>query len=104
MRFLVWLLRLIVFVLVLMFAMNITGPVNVHFYADYMIPGVPLIVVMLAMLILVIVLALLASDPAALRSRRRSEERCAGTECGSTCRSRWYTFHSNKNTLKNNRN
>src|SRR3546814_646998 len=74
MRFLVWILRLIVFVLVLMFAMNNTGPVNVHFYADYMIPGVPLIVVMLAMLILGIVLALLATAPAAMRRRREAKK------------------------------
>jgi len=74
MRFLVWILRLIVFVLVLMFAMNNTGPVNVRFYADHMIPGVPLIVVMLIMLVLGVVLGLLAMAPSVLRRRREAKK------------------------------
>lgn len=73
MRFVAWILRLIVFVLVLMFAMNNTGPVDVRFYGDHLIPGVPLIVVMLIMLVLGAVLALLAMAPAALRRRREAK-------------------------------
>src|SRR3546814_15246803 len=31
------------------------------------------------------------------RSQLRSEERRVGTECVSTCRSRWWPYHENKN-------
>ncbi|TAL79933.1 MAG: LapA family protein [Burkholderiaceae bacterium] len=70
MRYLVWVLRLLVFVLVLLFALKNTDPVNVHFYADRTIAGVPLIVVMLAAFVLGIVLTLLAVFPANWRRRR----------------------------------
>src|SRR3546814_13038063 len=30
----------------------------------------------------------------------RTEERRVGTECVSTCRSRWMPYHENKNTVK----
>lgn len=74
MRFVAWILRLVVFILVLMFAMNNTGPVDVRFYGDHIVSGVPLIVVMLIMLVLGAVLALLVSAPAALRRRREAKK------------------------------
>lgn len=43
MRYLVWALRLLVFVAVLMFALKNTDPVAVKFYADYVVQDVPLI-------------------------------------------------------------
>lgn len=72
MRLLAWILRLIVFVLVLMFAMNNTGPVNVDFYAGHTINNVPLIVVMLVMFFIGVVLGLLVALPAILRRRREA--------------------------------
>jgi len=47
MRYLVWLIRLLVFVAVLMFALKNTHTVTVHFLADASAPEVPLVVVML---------------------------------------------------------
>ncbi|MYN11848.1 DUF1049 domain-containing protein [Pusillimonas sp. TS35] len=70
MRYLVWLLRLVVFVLVLMFALKNTEPVDVKFFADQVITGVPLIVVMLVVFVLGVVLGLLIAAPALLRARR----------------------------------
>ena len=51
MRYIVWAVRLVVFVVVLLFALKNTGPVDVNFYADHTVSGVPLIVVMLAFLV-----------------------------------------------------
>ncbi|TEA74200.1 LapA family protein [Allopusillimonas ginsengisoli] len=70
MRYIVWLLRLVVFILVLMFALKNTGPVDVNFFADHVITGVPLIVVMLAVFVLGGLLGLLLVAPAMLRARR----------------------------------
>jgi len=71
MNYLVWLLRLLVFVLVLLFALNNTAPVSVTFYANHVLNDVPLIVVMLATFILGAAFAwLLALAPLL---RRRSE-------------------------------
>lgn len=70
MRYLVWALRLLVFVLVLLFALKNTDPVDVRFYADHVIAGVPLIVVMLAAFVVGIVFTLLAVFPASWRRRR----------------------------------
>ncbi|HLU15401.1 MAG TPA: LapA family protein [Burkholderiaceae bacterium] len=70
MRYLVWILRLLVFVVILMFALKNTGPVNVGFFGDYVVSGVPLIVVMLVMLVLGAVLGWFITLPSLLRYRR----------------------------------
>jgi len=70
MRYLVWILRLVVFVVILMFALKNTGPVNVSFFGDYVVTGVPLIVVMLIMLVLGAVLGWFITLPSLLRHRR----------------------------------
>ena len=70
MRYLVWILRLIVFVVILMFALKNTGPVDVSFFGDYVITGVPLIVVMLIMLVLGALLGWLITLPSLLKHRR----------------------------------
>jgi uncharacterized integral membrane protein len=70
MRYLVWALRLIVFVAVLMFALKNTGAVAVNFYGDLTLPGIPLIVVMLSTFVLGTVFGLLLTVPASLRRRR----------------------------------
>lgn len=70
MGYVVWVLRLLVFVLVLLFALNNTGPVDVTFYADYVLRQVPLIVVMLGTFIIGAAFASLLILPSALRRRR----------------------------------
>ncbi|MCB5363997.1 LapA family protein [Pusillimonas sp. CC-YST705] len=72
MRYVIWALRLLVFVLVLLFALNNTGPVDVTFYADYVLHQVPLIVVMLVTFIVGALFALLLILPSALRRRREA--------------------------------
>ena len=72
MRYLVWALRLIVFVVVLMFALKNTAPVAVAFFGDYAIPSVPLIVVMLTTFVLGTLFGLLLTVPASIRRRREA--------------------------------
>ncbi|WP_459617993.1 LapA family protein [Bordetella sp. 2513F-2] len=72
MRYLVWALRLLVFIAVLMFAVKNTDPVEVKFYADYAIQNVPLIVVMLAAFVAGALFGLLLTVPAAMRRRREA--------------------------------
>lgn len=70
MRYLVWILRLAIFVLVLMFALKNTQPVSVTFFTNHVLPDVPLIVVMLAVFVLGTVFGVLLTVPAAMRRRR----------------------------------
>lgn len=70
MRYLVWILRLLVFVLILLFALKNTGTVSVNFYADHVATGVPLIVVMLVAFVLGVVFGLLLTVPSVMRRRR----------------------------------
>ena len=70
MRYLVWILRLAIFVLVLMFALKNTQPVSVTFFTDHILHDVPLIVVMLAVFVLGAVFGVLLTVPAAMRRRR----------------------------------
>ncbi len=72
MRYLVWILRLVVFIVVLMFALKNTGPVDVNFFADHVVTGVPLIVVMLAVFVLGIVFGFLIAAPSIFRRRREA--------------------------------
>lgn len=70
MRYVVWLLRLLIFVLVLVFALNNTALVDVHFYDKYMVTGIPLIVVMLSVFVLGAVFGLLLAAGAVMRRGR----------------------------------
>ncbi|WP_417276548.1 LapA family protein [Castellaniella sp.] len=70
MRYLVWLLRLVIFVIVLLFALKNTAPVDVGFFADHFIQQVPLIVVMLVAFVLGVAFGLLVAFSAVLRRRR----------------------------------
>lgn len=72
MRFVIWAVRLVVFVLVLLFALKNTEPVDVGLYADHMIRGVPLIVVMLIAFAVGAVCAVLFVMPASMRRRREA--------------------------------
>lgn len=58
MRYVVWALRLVVFVVVLLFALKNTDPVEVNFFADHVLPDVPLVIVMLVAFLLGLVLGL----------------------------------------------
>ncbi|VCU69006.1 hypothetical protein PIGHUM_01065 [Pigmentiphaga humi] len=70
MRYLVWALRLVVFVVVLLFALKNTDRVTVYFFADHLISEVPLIVVMLASFVVGTVFGLLLTVPSVMRRRR----------------------------------
>lgn len=70
MRYLVWVLRLLVFVVVLLFALKNTEPVKVSFFADYALANIPLIVVMLVAFLLGLVLGLLLMILNIMRKKR----------------------------------
>ncbi|WP_322994524.1 LapA family protein [Castellaniella sp.] len=70
MRYLIWLLRLVIFIIVLLFALKNTAPVDVGFFADHVLQQVPLIVVMLVAFVLGAVFGLLLAVSAVLRRRR----------------------------------
>lgn len=72
MRYLVWVLRILVFILVLLFALKNTGPVDIGLYAGHMITGVPLIVVMLVAFVVGALFGLLVAMPALMRRRREA--------------------------------
>ena len=72
MRYLVWILRLVVFVVVLMFALKNTGPVDVRFFADHVVAGVPLIVVMLVVFVLGALFGFLLAAPSIMRKRHEA--------------------------------
>lgn len=70
MRYLVWVLRLVVFLVVLLFALKNTDPVQVSFFADYTLSNVPLIIVMLVAFLLGLLLGLLVMVLALTRKKR----------------------------------
>jgi len=72
MRYLVWLIRLAVFIAVLLFALKNTQPVAVHFLADVTVSDVPLVVLLLATFVAGMLLGLLLTVPAALKRRRET--------------------------------
>lgn len=72
MRYLVWILRLAIFVIVLLFALKNTAPVDVGFFADQVFRQVPLIVVMLVAFVLGAAFGLLIAATAILRKRREA--------------------------------
>lgn len=70
MRYLVWILRLLVFVVILLFALKNTEPVKVSFFANYAINNVPLIVVMLVAFLVGLLLGLLLMILHVMRKKR----------------------------------
>lgn len=70
MRYLVWVLRLAVFLVVLLFALKNTEPVQVSFFADHTLSNVPLIIVMLVAFLLGLLLGLLLMILALMRKKR----------------------------------
>jgi uncharacterized integral membrane protein len=72
MRYLVWFLRLVVFVVVLMFALNNMQAVTVRFFQDHVVSDIPLIIVMLATFVLGVVFGFLMAFPGIMRRRREA--------------------------------
>ncbi len=72
MRYIVWVLRLVIFVAVLMFALKNTQPVSVTFFTDRVLHDVPLIVVMLVVFVVGTIFGLLLTVPATMRRRREA--------------------------------
>ena len=72
MRYIVWVLRLVIFVAVLMFALKNTQPVSVTFFTDRVLHDVPLIVVMLVVFVVGTLFGLLLTIPATMRRRREA--------------------------------
>lgn len=70
MRYLVWVLRLVVFLVVLLFALKNTDPVQVNFFADYTLSNVPLIIVMLIAVLLGLLLGFLLMVLTLMRKKR----------------------------------
>jgi len=70
MRYLVWLARLLVFVVVLLFALNNTASVDVRFYGAHVLADLPLILVLLVAFALGTVFALLLAAGPVLRRGR----------------------------------
>lgn len=70
MRYLVWILRLVIFIIVLLFALKNTAPVDVGLFADRVFSQIPLIVVMLAAFVLGAIFGLLMAATSMLRRRR----------------------------------
>ncbi len=72
MRYFVWILRLAVFVVVLLFALKNTDRVTVRFFVDTLTTDIPLIVVMLACFVAGTIFGLVLTVPASLRRRREA--------------------------------
>lgn len=70
MRIIVWILRIIVFLVVLSFALKNTEKVPVYFFGEYAIKEVPLIIVMLVTFILGLFLGLLIMLMGNMRKQR----------------------------------
>lgn len=70
MRYIIWALRLVIFVLVLLFAVKNTAPVAVNLYGDVTLPAVPLVVVLLIAFILGALYMYLLTLPTRYRRNR----------------------------------
>lgn len=70
MRYLIWALRLLIFLLVLLFALKNTEPVSVKFFSDVAVTNIPLIVVLLVTFFLGAIFAYLLSVLVRLKKSR----------------------------------
>lgn len=69
MKYLVWIIRIIIFVLVLLFAINNTHTVDVTFFAEHGVKGVPLVLALLIAFIFGSIFAYLLMAPAYFRGK-----------------------------------
>jgi uncharacterized integral membrane protein len=72
MRYLAWAIKLVIFVLVVLFAYKNTAPVEVVFFDGVFWSDVPLIVVMLVTFVLGALLGVLVMLPSTWRGRREA--------------------------------
>jgi uncharacterized integral membrane protein len=72
MRYFMWALRLVVFFVILMFALKNTDPVAINFYGAYILHDVPLIVVMLTTFVIGVMFGLLLILPRMMYRRREA--------------------------------
>lgn len=70
MRIIVWILRIVVFLVVLAFALKNTAAVPVSFFGGYTLANVPLIIVMLVTFVLGLILGLLIMLLGNMRKQR----------------------------------
>lgn len=71
MKYLVWIIRIIIFVLVLLFAINNTHLVDVNFFAELQAKNVPLVLVLLIAFVLGAIFAYILMAPAYFRGKYR---------------------------------
>ncbi|MBK1782126.1 LapA family protein [Advenella sp. WQ 585] len=71
MHYFIWALRLIIFLLVLLFALKNTQPVSVRFFSDVAVNNIPLIVVLLVTFFLGAVFAYLLAILARIKKTRQ---------------------------------
>ena len=69
MKYLVWIIRIIIFVLVLLFAINNTHLIDVNFFADLQAKGVPLVLVLLIAFVLGAIFSYILMAPAYFRGK-----------------------------------
>ncbi|MDO5666411.1 MAG: lipopolysaccharide assembly protein LapA domain-containing protein [Alcaligenaceae bacterium] len=69
MKYLVWIIRIIIFVLVLLFAINNTHLIDVNFFADLRAKGVPLVLVLLIAFVLGSVFSYFLMAPSYFRGK-----------------------------------
>ncbi len=74
MRYLAWAVKLLIFVLVVLFAYKNTAPVEVVLFGGLTWPNVPLIVVMVSTFVLGAVLGVLLMLPSTWRKRREASK------------------------------
>ncbi len=71
MRYFIWALRLVIFLVVLLFALKNTQPVSVKFFSDTAVTDIPLIVVLLVTFFLGAVFAYLLMALVRIRKTRQ---------------------------------
>lgn len=69
MKYLVWIIRIIIFVLVLLFAINNTHLIDVNFFAELQAKSVPLVLVLLIAFILGAIFSYILMAPSYFRGK-----------------------------------
>lgn len=101
MKYLVWIIRIIIFVLVLLFAINNTHPIDVTFFAEYGAKGVPLVLALLIAFVLGSIFAYLLMAPAYFRGKYKQaklKDEIAGLhrQAASNVREKIHEEHTSK--------
>ena len=101
MKYLVWIIRIIIFVLVLLFAINNTHTVDVTFFAEHGVKGVPLVLALLIAFIFGSIFAYLLMAPAYFRckykqAKLKDEIACLHRQAASNVREKVQEEHDSK--------